>query len=120
MGVLLIYHGQEVFYPAIISKYLSWDIFKNDYGLVLVYAGKIAELIAGILFFLGLFTRIACLLTIGVMGYIAFFIGKGIIWYDDQHPFLFILLTLIFVFTGPGAFAFDNFFFSTKKSKTIL
>jgi len=65
-------------------------------------AGKAAELISGILFVLGLFTRIACLLIIGVMCYITFFLGKGIIWYDDQHPFLFILLALVFFFTGAG------------------
>jgi putative oxidoreductase len=115
MGGFLIYHGIEVFDAAIVSKYLSWDVFKNDYGLVLVYAGKIAELIAGILFFLGLFTRVASLLTIGVMGYIAFFIGKGIIWYDDQHPFLFILLSMVFVFTGPGNFSLDKLIFNNKR-----
>ena len=115
MGILLIYHGFEIFDAGIISRYLGWDVFKNDTGVLLVYAGKAAELVAGILFLLGLFTRIASLLTIGVMAYIAFIIGKGIIWYDDQHPFLFILLSLVFIFTGPGTFALDNLFFNKKK-----
>ena len=73
-----------------------------------------SELISGILFVLGLFTRIACLLIIGVMCYITFFLGKGIIWYDDQHPFLFILLALVFFFTGAGRISLDNLLFKTK------
>lgn len=114
IGVFLFYHGYEIFDHGTMEKYLSWDIFNNNNGRVLVYAGKAAELIAGILFFLGLFTRFASLITIGVMAYIAFAIGKGIIWYDDQHPFLFILLSMVFIFTGPGALAIDNIIFKKK------
>jgi putative oxidoreductase len=114
IGVFLIFHGYEIFDHTTMEKYLTWDIFKNKNGQLLVYAGKAAELFAGILFFLGLFTRLACLLTIGVMAYIAFVIGKGIIWYDDQHPFLFILLSLVFIFTGPGSFALDRVIFKKK------
>jgi len=114
VGTFLIFHGWEIFNEAIMNKYLQWDQFKNSTGKLLVYSGKVAELTAGILFVLGLFTRIACLLIIGVMCYIAFFLGKGIIWYDDQHPFLFVLLALVFFFTGPGNFSLDKMIF--KKS----
>ena len=115
VGVFLIYHGCEIFNEAIINKYLQWAQFKNSNGKFLVYSGKSAELISGILFVLGLFTRIACLLIIGVMCYITFFLGKGIIWYDDQHPFLFVLLALVFFFTGPGNFSLDKMIFNNKK-----
>ena len=114
VGIFLIYHGWEIFNEATMNKYLQWDQFKNSNGKLMVYSGKAAELIAGILFVSGLLTRIACLLIIGVMGYIVFFLGKGIIWYDDQHPFLFILLALVFFFTGPGNFSLDKMIF--KKS----
>ena len=115
VGAFLIYHGCEIFNDAIVNKYLQWDQFKNSNGKLLVYSGKAAELTAGILFVLGLFTRIACLLIIGVMCYITFFLGKGIIWYDDQHPFLFVLLALVFFFTGPGNFSLDKMIFNNKK-----
>jgi len=115
VGAFLIYHGCEIFNEAIINKYLHWDQFKNSSGKFLVYSGKSAELISGILFVLGLFTRIACLLIIGVMCYITFLLGKGIIWYDDQHPFLFVLLALVFFFTGPGNFSLDKMIFNDKK-----
>ena len=115
LGIFLIYHGWEIFTESIMSEYLKWDAFKNSSGKFLVYAGKAAELIAGILFVLGLFTRIASLITIGVMCYIAFFLGKGIIWYGDQHPFMFVLLALIFFFTGPGNFSLDKMIFNNKR-----
>ena len=115
VGAFLIYHGCEIFNEAIINKYLQWEQFKTSNGKFLVYCGKSAELISGILFVLGLFTRIACLLIIGVMCYITFFLGKGIIWYDDQHPFLFVLLALVFFFTGPGNFSLDKMIFNKKR-----
>ncbi len=114
LGAFLIYHGWEIFNEVKMNEYLLWDNFKNSNGKLLVYAGKAAELLAGILFVLGLFTRIASLLTIGTMCYIAFFLGNGIIWNNDQHPFLFVLLALIFIFTGPGRYSLDHYLFKPK------
>ena len=114
LGVFLVYHGWEIFSEAKMNEYLTWDNFKQSNGKMLVYAGKAAELIAGILFIPGLFTRLASLFTIGTMGYIAFFLGNGIIWNNDQHPFLFVLLALIFFFTGPGNYSVDHYLFKPK------
>ena len=83
LGTFLIYHGWEIFTESLMNEYLKWDAFKDPSGKFLLYAGKAGELIAGILFVLGLFTRIASLLTIGVMGYISLFLGNGIIWQND-------------------------------------
>jgi uncharacterized membrane protein YphA (DoxX/SURF4 family) len=77
----------------------------------MVYIGKATELIGGILLFLGLFTRVACLILIIVMSYITFFVGHGKIWYEDQHPFLLVLFALTFIFTGPGNFSLDKMIF---------
>ena len=115
IGAFLIYHGWEIFSESKINGYLQWDIFKNSSGKFLVYAGKASELIAGFLFVLGFLTRIASLLTIGVMCYITFTLGKGLIWYEDQYPFLFILLALVFFFSGAGNFSLDKLIFNNKK-----
>jgi putative oxidoreductase len=115
LGIFLIYHGWEIFSESKMNEYLKWDSFNDSNGKLMVYAGKAAELIAGILFVFGLFTRIASLLTVGVMCYIAFFLGNGIIWNNDQHPFLFVLLALVFFFTGPGNFSLDKMIFNNKR-----
>lgn len=102
VGLLLIYHGHEVFRPDLMKGYMDWENFNNSFGKILVYAGKGAELVAGILFVIGQLTRVASLITIGTFVYILFFIGQGRFWYEDQHPFMFLLFGVLFFFTGPG------------------
>ena len=113
-GFFMIYHGWEIFDATKMNGYLDWDMFKTGSGKTLVYAGKAAELIGGVFLFLGLFTRMAAIILILTMAYIAFFVGHGKVWYEDQHPFLFVLLGLVFVFTGPGAWSLDRFFFNRR------
>lgn len=113
-GVFLIYHGWELFSDGKMNVYLQWDQFKSDFGKVMTYAGKAAELIAGILLVLGLFTRIACILTAGVMLFITFKLGNGIVWYNDQHPFLFVLIALVLFCSGPGNWSLDAKLFDKK------
>jgi putative oxidoreductase len=79
-----------------------------------VYGGKVAELLSGVLLAVGLFTRIACTILICTLGYIAFFVGHGKIWYEDQYPFLFVVIGSIFFFTGPGSFSLDSAIFKIK------
>lgn len=107
-GAFLVYHGWEVFSAAKMDEYAQWNIFTSkSFTRTMVYAGKIAELIGGFLLIMGFFTRVACLIIIGTMGFIAFYIGHGKVWYDDQHPFLFVLLAFVFFFTGPGPISVD-------------
>lgn len=113
-GAFLIYHGREVFDATAMNKYLEWDTFKDPSGKTMVYAGKAAEFVAGILLVAGLFTRIAAILVIGTLGYITFFLGDGKIFEGAQHPFLFVLLGFLFFFTGPGALSADNLIFKKR------
>lgn len=109
VGLFMIYHGFEIFDTAIMKDYTTWDQFKTKPApLFFVYAGKVAELIAGILFTIGWFTRPAALVLILTMLYISFFVGHGKVWYADQHPFLFVLLGFVFIFTGPGRWSVDG------------
>ena len=114
-GLLMIYHGYEVFDDEKMKVYFGWDVFqKLPAPVLMIFIGKIVELVAGILLVIGLFTRIGALLLLFVMIYITFFIGHGKFWYEDQHPFLFILLSLIFFFIGCGKYSLDHILFSSK------
>ena len=112
VGFFMIYHGLEIFSEQKMNNYFQWDMFKNSSSAqTMVYIGKAAELIGGILLFIGLFTRVACVIIIVTMSYITFFVGHGKVWYEDQHPFLFVLLGFLFFFTGPGNFSLDKLIF---------
>jgi len=111
-SIFLLIHGMEVFDPEKMKNYAGWDTFKSS--SLLPYIGKVAEFVAGVLMLLGLFTRLACLVIIGTFGYITFFIGHGKFWMDDQHPFLFVLLGLVFLFMGGGKISFDHLLFKPK------
>lgn len=114
LGALMIYHGQEVFNPGLMNSYLEWETFKGPEGKLMVYLGKSSEFIAGISFFLGIFTRLGALLLIGTLSYVTFFVGHGRFWYEDQHPFMFVLFGLLFLFTGPGAWSLDALIFRPR------
>jgi len=116
-GILLLYHGWELFDAEKMKMYTGWFAERNYANpRLMVVAGKIAELFAGIGFVLGLFTRLASLAAIAAFAGIIFILGdKGKIFQGDQHPFLFILLALVFLFTGPGAWSVDNFVFKKKR-----
>jgi len=115
VGVFMIYHGSEVFDASKIQVYATWDIFKKfSSPSFIIYLGKSAELIGGILLATGCFTRIGSLILILTMSFISFFVGNGKIWYDDQYPFLFVLLALVFFFTGPCNWSVDNLILNKK------
>lgn len=115
IGLLLIYHGYEVFDATTMKSYLEWDDFKSPLGAFLVYAGKGAEFVAGVLLTLGFLTRLGALICIGTLAYITFFVGHGKFWYEDQHPFMFVLFGVLFFFMGPGKWSLDGLLFTNKK-----
>jgi putative oxidoreductase len=115
VGLLLVYHGHEVFRPEIMSTYFEWDNFKTPAGKFLVYLGKSAELVSGILLAIGLLTRIAAIIVIGNFTYITFFLGQGRFWYEDQHPFMFALFGLLFLIAGGGMWSVDEVISQRKR-----
>jgi putative oxidoreductase len=83
------------------------------------YLGKSIELITGIFIALGLFTRIAVIPLALTMLFICFVIGKGRIFMEEQHPFLFVLLCLLYFFTGSGKWSLDNLLFNRQKATIV-
>lgn len=106
IGLLMAYHGLEIFNEDLMQGYVNWDTIKGlPAPKFMVYLGKGVELVSGILLTLGLFTRITSLAIIVNMLFICFFVGAGEFWYGDQHPFLFAVFGFLFLMTGPGAWS---------------
>jgi putative oxidoreductase len=111
-GAMMAYHGLEIFDTPTMDNYVTWDVIKNLPGArFMVYLGKGLELVTGICFVIGFFTRIAAILMAIDMLYICFFVGNGKFYYEDQHPFLFALLALVFFFSGPVKLSVDQVVF---------
>lgn len=103
------YHGWEVFDPAKIAEYTKWEVIQAlPAPQAGVYIGKGLELVTGVLLTLGLFTRVAALLMAVNMLVICFKIGNGRFWYEDQHPFVFAMVALVFFFAGPVKWSLDH------------
>lgn len=108
VGLLLVYHGIEIFDKKVMGTYFTWEVFDTPVGVPLVYAGKAAELLAGLLIAAGWWTRAGALLCIGTMLFITFIVGQGKFWYEDQHPFMFVLFGVLFFFKGAGQWSLDS------------
>lgn len=108
VGLLMAYHGLEIFNAVVMSEYAKWDVIKTlPFSDGIAYVGKGIELVSGICLAIGAFTRIATLAMAINMLFICFRIGNGRFYYEDQHPFLFALIALVFFFTGPVKWALD-------------
>jgi len=115
-GLMMFYHGLEVFKPDTMNSYQEWEVIKKlPFPVLLTYLGKVAELVTGIFIALGLYTRIAALIMAGNMMFICFYVGKGRFWYEDQHAFLFAVLAMVFFFAGSVKYGFDDYLSKSEK-----
>lgn len=119
-GLLMVFHGWEVFDAAKMAEYEKWEVIQTlPAPLLMVYLGKSIELITGVCFVLGLFTRIAALFMALNMLFICFKVGNGRFYYEDQHPFLFAVLALVFFFAGPVKWSLDQKLFPKHHIPTV-
>jgi putative oxidoreductase len=109
VGLMMAYHGWEVFNPALMKSYTEWDVIKAlPSPLLAVYIGKGMELFTGICFTLGFLTRLSAIFMAVDMLFITFYVGNGRFYYEEQHPFLFAIIAIIFFFTGPVKWDIDS------------
>jgi putative oxidoreductase len=115
VGAFMIYHGAEVFNPELMKGYETrLTEMKMNNPALQAYTGKVAELVAGILLTSGLFTRIGAVIMAGTMTFITFIIGSGKFYYEDQHPFMFVLCAFIFFFDGGKKWSLDSLIFRKR------
>lgn len=117
VGLFMVYHGWEIFNAQKMADYTKWlTDLAFPLPAVMAAIGKLCELVSGLLLTVGLFTRLAVFPLMATMLGICFAMGKGRVFYEDQHPFLFVLLGLVFFFYGSGKYSLDHTFFSGHKA----
>jgi putative oxidoreductase len=115
-GSFLIFHGTQMFQTEDMKGYGQWlSDLHVPLPVIMAYTGKATELIGGLCLALGLLTRLATISLTISFTVITFVMGHGKIFSDDQHPFLFILLALVFFFSGPGPWSLDHLLFDRWK-----
>lgn len=118
VGVMLIYHGLQLFETHDMS--VITDLLFNmsiPFPEAMAYTGKLVELIGGVFLILGLFTRLTTALLFFTFMFITFYLGDGKVFSDNQLPFLFGLISLIFFFTGAGRLSIDFILFINRKEE---
>jgi putative oxidoreductase len=114
-GALMAYHGWEIFDGQKMADYAKWlSDLQFPAPAAMAYLGKASELVSGLGLLFGLLTRLNALLMAVPMLGICFGMGHGKFWYEDQHPFLFVLLGALFFFGGGGKWSLDARFFDKK------
>jgi uncharacterized membrane protein YphA (DoxX/SURF4 family) len=121
VGIFMIYHGWEVFIDDKMVGYQQWlGDLKFPAPSIMAYLGKGSEFVGGIMLAFGFLTRLAVIPLTVTMAIICFGVGHGKIFMDDQHPFLFILLFLVFFFYGPGWFSVDRMIFKRRQPALVI
>ena len=116
VGVMLIFHGWQLFETHDMN--VIADLLFNmsiPFPEAMAYTGKIIELTGGFFLVLGLFTRVMTALLFLTFIFITFVLGQGKILTDNQLPFLFALMSLMFFFTGAGRLSVDFILFINRK-----
>lgn len=116
VGVMLIFHGLQLFETQDMGVFT--DLLFNmsiPFPEAMAYTGKLVELIGGAFMILGLFTRLVTVLLFITFMFITFGLGEARIFSDNQLPFLYALISLLFFFTGAGRLSIDYILFINKK-----
>lgn len=119
VGVMLIYQGWQLFESH--DMHVFTDLLFNmsiPFPEAMAYTGKIVELAGGLLLILGLFTRLVTAVLFITFLLITFGLGDGKIFADNQLPFLYALISLIFFFTGAGRLSIDFILFINRKEES--
>ena len=119
VGVLLVFHGWEVFEIQDMDGFA--DLLFNmsiPFPEAMAYTGKIIELMGGFFLILGLFTRLMTAILFLTFIFITFVLGEGRFLTDNQLPFLYALISLLFFFTGAGRLSIDYILFINRNEES--
>lgn len=116
VGVMLIFHGWQLFESHDMNVFT--DLLFNmaiPFPEAMAYTGKLVELVGGLLLILGLFTRLVTVILFITFMFITFGLGEARIFSDNQLPFLYAMVSLLFFFTGAGRLSVDYILFVNRK-----
>jgi putative oxidoreductase len=106
---LVIFNSQDMIGMSDYIKSLGFPA-----PLLFAYLAKGSEFFGGIFLILGLFNRISCVFIAITMAVASFMAHKGDLFNEAQSSFLYLLIVIYLIFTGPGKWSLDYIVFKSK------
>ena len=113
-GIMIIIFGKEILDDGIMNGYVQFlTEVQFPAPRFMAYLAKVTELAGGVLLILGLFTRLVTIPLMFTMAVIIWHMAEGD-FFNGGTASTFLLLFLLFLFTGPGRYSLDYVLFDRK------
>ena len=119
VGTLMINHG----YPKFLKVMQGNLEFADPIGMgpeISLILAAFAEFICSILIILGLTTRFALIPLIVTMGVAFFVVLGGEPFGAKELPFVYMIIYIALLISGPGKFSFDNIVFKNNRYSPLF
>jgi putative oxidoreductase len=117
LGALLINHGTNKVFNGVSG--LAGHLAELGWPLASLQAvlASYTEFLGGIFLVVGLFTRLAAFMNVGLFTIIVFVYHGSDPFSDRESGILFLMLSLIVFLSGPGKISVDNFLFRKNATR---
>jgi len=116
LGMLLIFHGAPKVFEGTAGMTEKLTAWGWPLAGLQSFVATYTEFLGGILLVVGLFTRPAAIMNIGLFAIIVLLFHMNDEFATKEKAVLFLLLSMLVLFFGPGKFSVDHFIF--KKNAT--
>jgi len=100
LGIMMIMHSYKTLFDAEMLQGFTGYLAEMNFPIpkTMAILSKLFEFAGGLLLLCGLFTRIAALMIILVMGVATFYVHKALIFGEGEMAFTYFILALILLF----------------------
>lgn len=120
LGALLINHGSSKVFGGMTDMIQHLDSLGWPLATLQAYMAAYTEFLGGVFLVVGLFTRFASFVNIGLFTIIVF-IFHGADAFNDQEPgLLFLTLSILVFLLGPGRLSVDWFLFTKTEEQPLV
>ena len=117
LGLMMILHSYKTLFDAEMLQGFTQYLAEKNFPIpnIMALISKAFEFVGGLLLVFGLYTRVAAIMIVIVLGVAAFYVHKGLIFGEGELAFTYFLLAVILFFKPNIPFTLQ--LFGQKKSK---
>lgn len=111
LGMLLVYHGSSKVFDGTAGMTEKLTSYGWPLAGFQAFLATYTEFLGGVLLIVGLFTRPAAIMSIGLFSIIVFVFFMNDPFSKKELPVVFLLLSMLVFFFGPGRVSVDYYLF---------